>query len=99
MALTRWGFIYTLGPDATENVVAEVGSPDCVLVTVGVPRVEDAPEAARQLVADGVQLVELCGAFGAAGTAAVVEAVGDQVPVGGVFYGGEATAGLHALFS
>jgi predicted polyphosphate/ATP-dependent NAD kinase len=60
--------------------------------------VRDAPAAARQLVDDGAELIELCGAFGSAGTAAVVEAVGDRVPVGGVYYGGEATAGLAALF-
>lgn len=99
MALTRWGFIYTLGPDAEEKVVSQIGSPGCVLIAVGVPSVDDAADAARELVADGVQLVELCGAFGAPGTAAVVAAVGEQVPVGGVFYGGEATAGLHDCFA
>jgi predicted polyphosphate/ATP-dependent NAD kinase len=100
MALSRWGFIYTLGPDADagSNRVDVVGSPGCVLVTVGVPSVDDAPAAARELVDDGVELIELCGAFGAPGTAAVVAAVGADVPVGGVFYGGEATAGLNALF-
>jgi hypothetical protein len=83
MALSRWGFIYTLGPDAEANRVDVVGSPACVLVTVGVPTVEDAPQAARALVADGVERIELDGAFGVEGTAAVVAAVGDHVAVGG----------------
>lgn len=98
MALSRWGFIYTLGPDADEVRLDVVGSPGCVLITAGVPSVDDAPRVARELVDDGVELIELCGAFGAPGTAAVAAAVGDRVPVGGVFYGGEATAGLAALF-
>ena len=99
MALTRWAFIYTLGPDGTDVVRGEAGSPGCVLLTAGVPSVADAPEVARRLVDDGAQLVELCGAFGPAGTAAVVAAVGDRVPVGGVYYGGEATEALATLFS
>ena len=98
MALSRWGFIYTLGSDASEMRRDEIGSVACVLLTVGVPVVGDAPAAARKLVDDGAELIELWGAFGPAGTAAVVEAVGDRVPVGGVYYGGEATAGLAALF-
>ena len=98
MALTRWGFIYTLGPDASTTRRDEIGSAACVLVAVAVPAVNAAGAAARQLVDDGVELIELCGAFGPAGTAAVVEAVGDRVPVGGVYYGGEATTGLAALF-
>lgn len=98
MALTKWGFIYTLGGDAGDRRTDVVGSPGCVLVVVGVPSVDDAPAAARELVDDGVELIELCGAFGAPGTAAVVAAVGADVPVGGVLYGGEATPGLTALF-
>jgi predicted polyphosphate/ATP-dependent NAD kinase len=98
MALTRWGFIYTLGPDAPEIRRDEIGSAACVLLTTGVPAEGDAPAVARQLADEGVELIELCGAFGPAGTAAVTEAVGDRVPVGGVYDGGEATAGLAALF-
>jgi len=84
MALTRWGFIYTLGPGAAAgaNRVDVVGSPGCVLVAVGVPAVDDAPAAARALVADGVEVIGLDGAFGAPGTAAVIAAVGADVPVG-----------------
>jgi hypothetical protein len=98
MALTRWAFVYTLGPGATEVVRAEAGDPACVLLLAGVPSVTDAPAVARDLVDDGAELIELCGAFGPVGTAAVVEAVGGTVPVGGVYYGGEATGGLAALF-
>jgi hypothetical protein len=97
MALRRWGFIHTLGPDAQVRR-DEVGSAACVLLTAGVPAVGDAHAQARRLVDDGAELIDLCGAFGPVGTAAVVEAVGDRVPVGGVFYGGEATDGLAALF-
>ena len=79
---SRWGYIYTLGAGAEANRVEVVGSPACMLVTVGVPTVADAPQAARALVADGVERIELGGAFGPEGMAAVVAAVGDHVAIG-----------------
>ena len=97
MALTRWGFIYKLGSEATAPREDVLGSDDCVLVSVGVPEVADGPEVARRLVDEGVQLIELCGAFGPAGTAAIVEAVGGKVAIGGVYYRVEAIDGLAQL--
>jgi hypothetical protein len=63
MALRRWGFIHTLGPDAQVRR-DEVGSAACVLLTAGVPAVGDAHAQARRLVDDGAELIDLCGAFG-----------------------------------
>jgi len=90
----QWGFIYTLDDPGSELRVDTIGN----MVCVGVPNIAAAPDVARQLVADGVELIELCGGFGGAGLAAVVAAVGSQVPVGAVFYGCDASAGLQRLF-
>lgn len=68
------------------------------LICVGVADVGDAPDAARQLLTDGAELIELCGVFAGPGLTAVIEAVDGAVPVGAVFYGGEAAPGLHQLF-
>ena len=96
--MRTWGFIYTLG-DESEGVRRDtLGSPSCRLLCVGIPSVEGAAEAARLLLDEGVELIELCGAFGAPGLASVLAEVGDRVPVGAVLYGGEAAAGLHRLF-
>ena len=92
--MTRWAFIYTLDDPSAQQRIDTIGSLACV----GVPRVSDAPEVARQLLADGVELIELCGGFGGAGLSSVVSAVGNRVPVGAVFFGVEASAGLHRLF-
>jgi len=51
------------------------------------------------LVADGVQLIELCGWFGPRGAARIIEAVGDQVPVGFVTHGPDSTNTLYELFN
>ncbi|HIR22432.1 MAG TPA: hypothetical protein IAB32_01430 [Candidatus Scatosoma pullicola] len=49
---------------------------------VGVSSLEEACDAARELVAGGVGCVELCGAFGKEGARAVIQATGGKIPVG-----------------
>lgn len=96
--MQKWGFVYTLGPDARERRVDHVGSPGCELVTVGVPSVDDAAAAARWLADQGAQLVELCGAFGPAAQAEVAAVLADAVPFGAVTYPCDQAAGLDRLF-
>lgn len=99
MALTKWGFIYTLGEEGGHDDHMDViGSEACRLVAVAVARPDEATEVAKQLVAEGVELIELCGAFGPVWTGRVVEAIDGAVPVGAVYYGAEATDQLHDLF-
>ena len=98
MALLRFGFIVT-GADldpTRHRIVME--SPAFTMIAVGVSRAEQGVDVARSLVAENVQLIELCGGFGPLWTAKVIEAVGASVPVGSVAYGPEAIAQLHALF-
>jgi len=95
MNIKKWAFIYTLDDASAEPRIDEIGS----LVCVGVSSVSDAPAAARRLMAEGVELIELCGGFGGAGLGAVVSAVKGSVPVGAVFFGVEASTGLARLDS
>jgi len=90
----KWAFIYTLDDLNQPERRDTIGS----LVSIGVRKIDDAPAIARQLVAEGVELIELCGGFGGAGLGAVVAAVNGQVPVGAVFYGVDASNGLRRLF-
>jgi predicted polyphosphate/ATP-dependent NAD kinase len=90
----KWAFIYTLDEPAEPERRDTTGS----LVCIGVKSVDDAPAIARELVAEGVELIELCGGFGGEGLGAIVSAVGGRVPVGAVFYGVDASAGLQRLF-
>jgi len=90
----KWAFIYTLDDPSAEPRIDVIGS----LVCVGVSNVSDAPAVARQLIADGVELIELCGGFGGAGLGLVVSAVKNRVPVGAVFFGVDASAGLNRIF-
>jgi hypothetical protein len=99
MALHRFGFIVTgQGLDPSVHRV-EMKAPTFTMIAVGVARASEAPAVARALVADGVQLIELCGGFGPGGTSRVIEAIEGAVPVGAVGYGPESVDALHALFS
>ena len=99
MALTNFGFIVQGdGFDPTKNVHV-METPTFKMTTIGVGRTDQGPEAARRLVADGAQLLELCGAFGPVWTARVIEAIDDAVPVGSVGYGPEAIDRVHAIFA
>ena len=96
--MQKWGFIYTLGDPEGAVRRDVIGSAACELICVGIPSVDSAAAAARDLVESGVELIELCGAFEAAGLAAVEAEVEGKLPVGAVFYGGGAAPGLHRLF-
>jgi predicted polyphosphate/ATP-dependent NAD kinase len=90
----KWAFVYLLDNPAETPRRDTLGSMLCI----GVQRVDDVPDMARQLIDEGVELIELCGGFGGAGLGTVVAAVEGRVPVGAVFYGVDASAGLTRLF-
>lgn len=99
MALTRFGFIVTgagLNPAQHRSVMT---SGQFEMIALGVSTAQQGIEAALQLVAENVQLIELCGGFGPTGTAAVIDAVAGAVPIGSVGYGPEAIQALSTLFA
>ncbi len=76
---------------------ATVEIPTLSMTVVGVKDFDDAVNTAKSLVEGGVQLIELCGGYGAVGTAKIIEAVGDKAAVGAAYYGEESMAKLLAL--
>ena len=64
---------------------------------IGVADPNDAIEVAKELVKDGVHLIELCGDFGAVWAGKIIEAIDNKVPVGFVTFGMEAIEGLTKL--
>lgn len=99
MALRKFGFIVTGGaPDASRHRMA-VASSQFEMIAVGVSEPSQGLAVARELVDDGVQLLELCGGFGPVWPARVIEAIGGAVPVGSLEYGAEAIAPMQPLFS
>lgn len=99
MALRRFGFIVKgAGYDPSRHTVS-LESPEIVTTVVGVSAPEQALPVAQQMVASGIQLIELCGGFGPVWTARVIDAIGGAVPVGAVAYGPESIDQMHELFA
>ncbi len=99
MALTYWAFLYTAaGADPSTDRTA-LDTRGCRTVLVGMSDPADAIAVAVELVADGVQLIEVCGGFGPVWTARIIEATGGTIPIGSVGYGPEAVDQVHAIFA
>jgi hypothetical protein len=63
------------------------------ITIVVVPAPEAVPAVAEQLVAEGVERLEICGGLGTATAAAAIEAVGDRARVAAVGFGFESLPG------
>ncbi|WP_320039932.1 DUF6506 family protein [uncultured Desulfobacter sp.] len=59
-----------------------VETPKVKLLAVAVKNYDQAAETAKQLLAEGIGAIELCGGFGNKGTAIITEAVEGKIPVG-----------------
>jgi hypothetical protein len=93
---TSWAYLYEhpgTDPSVDRHVVERAGQRTLL---VPVPDAAMAAEVARDLVGEGVRLIELCGGFSTAAVAEVVRAVGDRVPVGHVTFSVESVAGAAA---
>lgn len=94
MALERFGLIFT-----GDNFAQLQGTSTFSMKVVGVKSPEQGIEVARQMVAEGIQLIELCGGFNPVWAGKIIEAINYAVPVGVVAYGPESIDAMHALFS
>ncbi|SMH68051.1 conserved hypothetical protein [Latilactobacillus curvatus] len=93
--LHKWAFFY-FSPDFSpeqNTVINRNPMGTCEMITVGFdPRAkEDGSiiEVAKQLKAEGVQFIELCGGFGPTWMTKINEALDFAIPVGAVMYGPE----------
>jgi len=94
VALHRFGFIVT-GDEFTQIQ----GTDKFRMKVVGVSRPEQGIAVAKAMVAEGIQLIELCGGFSPVWAGKIIEAIDYAVPVGVVAYGPESIDSMHALFS
>jgi hypothetical protein len=78
---------------------AVLRSDDFFMRVVGVQSIEEAITAAASLVAEGAELVELCGAFDETDAHRVSAAIGLTTPVGVVTFSGDQADRLEALTS
>jgi hypothetical protein len=94
VALTKFGFIVT-----GDRFVQYQGTEKFSMKVVGVSHPEEGIAAAREMVAEGIQLIELCGGFSPVWAGKIIEAINYAVPVGVVAYGPESIDAMHRLFA
>ena len=58
------------------------GIHDGVVQTIGVSSLEEACEVSKRLYEDGIDCIELCGAFGADGAKSIINITENKIPVG-----------------
>ncbi len=99
MGLSKFGFIVTGQGLAPETNRMSMKSDVFEMVAVGASEASQGVAVAQSMVADGIQLIELCGGFGPVWTGKIIEAIGGQIPVGSVGYGPESIDQMYHLFS
>lgn len=101
MKLKKFAYLY-LGPGLDPSVHrSEIKTADYTLQVIGFDfnHKEETVTIAQQLVANGTQLIELCGGFGPLWVTKISTAINNQVPVGSVMYGPEARKPMLDLLS
>ena len=101
MKFNNFAYIF-LGPELDPKKDRSVIKNDkLTFTTIGIDfkNKEKVIEIAKEVIANGAQMIELCGGFGPLWIAKIIEATGGQVPVGGVAYGPEARQSLVDLLS
>jgi Family of unknown function (DUF6506) len=94
MALTKFGFIVT-----GDNFTQMQGTEKFSMKVVGVASPAQGIAVAQEMVAEGIQLIELCGGFSPVWAGKIIEAIKYAVPVGVVGYGPESIESMLELFA
>ncbi len=98
MGLSKFGFIVTgsgLDPDTNRM---SMKSDSFEMIAVGVENASEGVSVAQDMVANGIELIELCGGFGPIWTSKIIEAINGKIPVGSVGYGPESIDQMYHLF-
>jgi hypothetical protein len=98
MMLTSFGFIVKAPGYSALQHHAQLLSEKFSTRVVGVADLAEAIWAARNLIAEGVQLIELCGGFSESDRTELENQTGHEVPVGVVVYNPTQEAELVKLF-
>jgi len=83
MAELKLAYVYVAGGADPKKHRVDVPTPEGIsIVAVGAKDYQQAVEVCKELVADGVQMLELCPGFGNIGVGMVAEAVGHKAVIG-----------------
>ncbi len=97
MKLSNYGFIM-IDPSYKKEEKAVLNSDIFKTTVYCVKDIDVACKSAKRLVADGVQLIELCGAFKGDMPEQIIKAVDGKIPVGCMAYSEKEREKLMAFF-
>lgn len=86
--LTRYGYIILGDGYDSAKHHANIVSPQFSSTIICAQSIKQAIGIAKQMVKDGVEVIELCGEFGQSGAFQIVNAIDCKVPVGYVSFAG-----------
>lgn len=86
-----WAFIFLSSGYSPENHTVKLDNDQTKVTMIGLDpnEIHRVVDLSKQLAADGVQVIELCGGFGPQWVAKIKEATQNKIPVGTVMYGPE----------
>ena len=100
MSLKFWAYIFlSPGFDSREQTLLKSDQTKVKVIGIDMKKKEEVIQVAKELVADGVQMIELCGGFGPIWVAKILEEIQHAVPVGSVMYGPEARKPMLEILS
>jgi hypothetical protein len=101
MALKSWAYLFLSPGFNPEKHRTEMESSHTKVTLIGIDikKKEEVINVAKNLVKEGIQMIELCGGFGPIWVSKVSEAIRYAIPVGSVTYGPEARKPLLDLLS
>lgn len=85
MKLSKYGFIMR-DPSFSEIQSSELSSAEFSMTVYAVGDIDSACSVAKELAANGAQLIELCGAFKPDMVQQVIDAIEGKIPVGHMAY-------------
>ncbi|EOD79925.1 hypothetical protein D515_01058 [Grimontia indica] len=80
--ISHYGFIIKAPDYQQHEHQSVIESPLFRTEILGVSTDEEAIDAATRLIANGAQVIELCGGFGAESAEKIIAALGSDVPIG-----------------
>lgn len=101
MKFNNYTYIF-LGPElspAKDRAIIKTDKLTFTTIGIDFQHKEHVIDVAKEAVANGAQMIELCGGFGPLWIAKVSDALEHKIPVGSVFYGPEARKPILDLLS
>ncbi|USD33781.1 MULTISPECIES: DUF6506 family protein [Vibrio] len=95
--IKRYGFIIKAESYSHVRDSTDLNAPEFSTHVVGVSSDDEAIVVAKAMIESGIQVIELCGGFGADSASYIIESLDTNVPIGYVTFSDQETNKLEQL--